>query len=99
MHYLGISLGLMGLISLKKNFRVKFPNDVIFNCVMPRGAKKKWVTVIPLLLLLAAVVSTGLRRTLRGACSSFTTSSDCQSVSLLEKLHDPSASELGRNCC
>ena len=38
----------------------------------------------------------------QGACSSFTTSSDCQSrpiVSLLEKLRDPSASELDRNCC
>ena len=67
MHYLGFSLGIMGLISLKKNFRVKFPNDVIFNCVMPRGAKKKWATVVLLLLLLAAVASTGLRRTLRGA--------------------------------
>ena len=29
-----------GLISLKKNFRVKFSIDVILICVMPHGAEK-----------------------------------------------------------
>ena len=36
----------------------------------------------------------------KGACSASTTSTDCESrpiVSLLERLHAPSASELGRN--
>ena len=55
------------MISLKKNFSVKFPNDVILNCIMPRGAGKKWLTVVLFLLLLAAVTARGLRGTLRGA--------------------------------
>ena len=44
--------------------------------------------------------SNGSMTDTQGACSSSTASSDCQLcpiVSLLKRLHDPSASELGRN--
>ena len=61
---------------------------------MPCDQKYKRPRVI---LLLAAVAATGLRRTLRGPAS--TASSDCELrpiVSLLERLRAPSASELGR---
>ena len=93
MHYSGISLGIMGLISLKKNSRVKFPNDVIFNCVMPRGAKKKMGDSRSTSVTVSSSSINGSMMDVQGACSSFTTSNDCQLrpiVSLLEKLHDPS---------
>ena len=93
MHYLRISLG---VIFLKQNFRVKFPNDVIYNfkCVMPCGAAKRDSR-----FTVSSSSSNGPTTDAQGACSSSTTSSDCEScpiVSLLERLHVPSASELGR---
>ena len=68
---------------------------------MPRELvvkEKKCPTVVPLLLLLAAVAATGLQRTL-GEPVAPTTSSNCEShpiVRLLERLRAPSASELCR---
>ena len=68
----GNFLGNNGLISLKKNFRVKFPNDVIF---MHVEQEKTAVTSC------IGASSSGSNRSTTdtlGACSSSTTSSDCE---------------------
>ena len=85
-------MGNNGLISLKKNFRAKFPNDIIF---MHVEQEKNATTSC-----IGACSSCSNRSTTDalGGCSSSTTSSDCELrpiVSLLVRLCAPSASEFG----
>ena len=75
-------------MALKKNFRAKYLNDVIFNCVM-RGAEK---------MADSRFSSSGSGSTSTTSTDAQGTSSDCElrSMSLLERLRASSPSELGR---